>query len=317
MNSATFTVYRHSGKFQPAGPSLAILTAVIAGFPAGYAYAYFMRWIPFIYLNILAAVFYGAAFGAAGGWFMKRYMVRNNPVALATGFAMGVIALYLAWNGHMNAIFKDSPLFCPPGEMIERMKVLYEKGTWSMHSGDAPVTGPMLGLVWLVEAGMIIGFTTSICYGKIAHMPFCEDSQCWLDQVKEINTLREFNDPADVATFKAGDLGPLTKAQPKEERASTWARILLKHSPNSKVFHTLRIQNVTLKYDRKGKATLKCRNLTQDLVLPADMLGLISKFEHFNQPAEPPGGAGIKTDATDQAAGDTAQAPDSPGSAEL
>jgi hypothetical protein len=109
MNSAIFETYRHSGKFGFQGPLLALGAAVVVGFPLGYAYAYFMNWIPFIYLNVFAVFGYSALFGVICGKLLKSSRVRNNAVASLTCFAVGVISLYLAWNGHIPQLLKALP----------------------------------------------------------------------------------------------------------------------------------------------------------------------------------------------------------------
>jgi hypothetical protein len=133
-----------------------------------------------------------------------------------------------------------------------------------------------------------VGLATLIGFGVVSKVPYCETSQCWLDQVKTINTLAPFTDAAQLAAFKAGDLGPLTQAKPRVPDGIEWARITLKHSPNCQVFHTVSLQNVSLSYDKKGNPKTTARDLTRDLILPAEMFPLITKFEHFTGPAETP-----------------------------
>jgi hypothetical protein len=56
MNEEQYTFYRHSGKFGIHGPVLAIVAAVVAGYPLGILYAYLVKWIPFIYLNFFITI---------------------------------------------------------------------------------------------------------------------------------------------------------------------------------------------------------------------------------------------------------------------
>ncbi len=181
MSSAVFNPYQHSGKFEAPGPLLALAAAVVAGFPLGYLYAYLIKWDPFIYVNFLASLGYGFVFGFGSGQILKRFKVRNNGLAWVTGISSGVIALYFAWNGHVHACFDGSPFFLFPGEMFDAMKVLYAQGTWSIH-GEAPVSGVLLAMVWVVEGGIIVGFCTLVCHGAVGTTPFCETTQTWLDR---------------------------------------------------------------------------------------------------------------------------------------
>lgn len=280
MNSATFQTYRHSGKFGAQGPLLALLFAVVAGFPLGYAYAYLIKWIPIIYFNVLATIGYGAVFGLVCGKLMKYALVRNNMISLFTAAAAGVIGLYFAWNGHVHATFQNAPVFCFPDEMAAAMRQLYDEGSWGMHTGE-PVTGIPLAIVWVVEAGIILAMSIYTCYRMVGEIPFCETSRCWLDQTRNINTLAPYSDSTQVAAFKSGDLGPLTQAKPRDPLAGHWTRIVLKHSPRCQVFNTVRLQDVKIYRDKKGNPKEKVKNLSRDLILPADMFGLITKFESF------------------------------------
>lgn len=288
MNSEPFQSYKHSGKFGVHGPLLALVVGTIAAFPLGFAYAYLVKWIPFVYVNFFATLGYGFLFGWLTGKFMKMGKVRNGGVAALTGLALGTIAWYFAWNGSIHATFafEKAPIIFKPLQVVRAMEKLYEVGSWGLKSGG-PLTGIPLAIVWLVEAGMIVGITTAVGYGMISELPYCETSQCWLDEKKNIDTIERFVNPEQLAAFKAGDLGPLTQARPRTPGSGAWTRLLLKHSPNCQVFHTIRLQDITIEVDKNGNPKEKATDLSGDLVLPASMFELISKFEHFSAPPPP------------------------------
>jgi hypothetical protein len=280
MNSEAFQTYKHSGKFGIHGPILALLAAVALGFPLGIAYAHLVRWIPFIYINFFATLGYGALFGVITSLLLKVAKVRNNTVAVLTGLLVGLIALYFAWSGYLFAIIKDGPWFWWPDQIFRAMQLLYQEGSWSLRSGG-PVTGPLLALIWLVEAGIIVGMATAIGAAIVSTTPFCEVNQCWLDQKKDIDTLELFTDLDQRAAFKAGDLAPLAKAKPKTPGAPTFTRLTLKSSPKCDIFYTVCVQDVTLTRDKKGNLKTNVKPITKDLMLPPSMFELIAKFENF------------------------------------
>jgi hypothetical protein len=286
MSSAPFQVYRHSGKFGIHGPLLALIGAVIIGFPLGVAYAYLIRWIPFIYVNVFASAGYGFVIGITTAWLLKFSKVRNTGIAVLTGLLTGFIALYFDWNGHIHAVFRGAPWFLYPGDIVGGMKQLYKDGSWGMRSGGN-ITGIPLAIVWVTEALIIAGITLLVAVGMVKSTPFCEDNQCWLDEEKKIDTLDRFVDPAQVELLKSGDLGPLAQAHRKPVGADKFTRLTLKHSPKCNVFCTVKVENVTLEYDKEGKASEKTEELTRDLVLPHTMFDLVAKFEHF-QTSPPP-----------------------------
>jgi hypothetical protein len=285
MSSEIFDSYRHSGKFEPRGPVLAVVAALAIGFPLGFAYAYVMKWLPSVLLRIFGTAAYGLVFGFLITVLMKRGKVRNTPVAGLCGAVAGLLALFLAWNGHVHAVFKGAPIFSSLGDVLTGMSYLYGHGSWGLR-GTGNVTGVVLAIVWVVEALIIVGLSALLPFSNILDTPFCEKNQCWLNEEKKIDTLDAFNDPEQQAAFKRGDLGPLVQARPRNPNSAVFARLTLKHSPRCDVFCTVRIENVTLKKDKDGNTGESKTELTRNLVLPQSMLGLITKFENFKSSQE-------------------------------
>ena len=122
MSSETFQTYRHSGKFGVHGPILAIVAAVALGWPLGIAYAYLIRWIPFIYVNFLATLGYGFVFGLMASVLLKMAKVRNNPVAwLVSLLWLASSHLYFAWSGFIRCgLIRDGPWFYRWAEVCSR-----------------------------------------------------------------------------------------------------------------------------------------------------------------------------------------------------
>ena len=279
MSFEPLPVYRHSGKFGIHGPIAAIVVAGAIGFPLGFVYAYAMKWVPFVYVNFLLTAGYGFAFGGATGLLMKWARVRNTPVALLSGLIAGLLALYFNWNGHIHALFDGAPALNSWQGILAGMQVLYEQGSWGLsHSGS--VTGIPLAIVWVVEAIVIVGLAALISMAMVFDTPFCEKNQCWLDKEKKISTLQSFTDPEHVAALKAGDLGPLAQAKPRETGAMAFARLTLKHSPRTQEFCTVRVENVTVE-TKNGETNERTQELTRDIMVPPATFELLSKFESF------------------------------------
>lgn len=285
MPSEIFQPYRHSGKFGPFGPVLVLGAVLALGFPLGFAYGFVMKWIPFILLRVFGTAAYGFGLGLLTMQMLKLGKVRSNPIAGLCGALAGCIGLYFSWNGHLHTLFKDAPLLCSPGLMLTCMQQLYENGSWALRDGEN-VSGIALAGVWVVEGLMVIGLSALVPAGAIADTPFCEQSQCWLDDEKKIETLELFAEPDQQSALKRGDLGPLLQARPRPAGSASFARLVLKRSSRCAVFCTVRIENVERKPGRRGEQTETIRRLTENLVLPQSMFALIQKFENFNA-AEP------------------------------
>lgn len=280
MSANTLEAYRHSGKFNVSAVALVLGASAVFGFPLGLAYAHFVRWVPFVYLNMLATVAYGFFFGWLATKALKLGHVRNTTVATGCGVAAGLIALYFDWSGFIHAAWEDGLWFSPPREILAAMAYLYEHGSWGMKSGDN-ITGIFLALIWAAEAGIVLFFATTMARGFVQDTPYCEKTRCWLDEEKKINTLESITDAAQLTALRAGDIMPIVAAKPRAETAAVFTRLLLKRSPKCQVFCTLRVQDISLSVDGKGNVTEKAINLTGDLIIPASMFDLIAKFEDF------------------------------------
>lgn len=281
MSSPTFAPYQHSGRFDLSNLVTVFFVAAAVAYPLGYVYAGLNHWITFVVLRGLVAFGYGFGFGKFGAWLLKCGRVRNEMAALLAGCCFALLALYCQWNAFIHLVVKEAapPLLSPSALWLLMLDVL-DEGTWSFR-GVGNVSGILLGLVWLAEAGIIGCLSASVPFETISTTPYCETSRCWLDQQRKIDTLEAFTDPAQIAALKRADVGPLLQAKPRLPGSTNFARITLKHSPECKIFHTLRLDNITTTTDTEGKVNESATELLGDLVLPASMFELITKFENF------------------------------------
>lgn len=285
MKPAIFQKYRHSRKFGAHGPLLNLLVAVAVGFPVGLIYAYITTWLPFVYLNALITVGYGALVGVVGAEIMKRCRVRNNAVAVVGALASGLVVLYFIWSAHVHVTYKGAPILSGPAAILEAMRDLYARGSWTLKG--TVVTGIPLAIVWAVESVIIVGMTTLVAATNIADTPYCEENQCWLDQEKTIDTVSAFTDPEQLSSLKQGDLRPLTQAQPKAPDALKWTRLTLKHSSKCQAFCTVRLSEVT-RTVKNGSTQDRALDLTGNLILPHSSLALLTRFEEFGKKEDSP-----------------------------
>lgn len=278
MSSDKLEAYRHSGKYTAQGLLLPIAAAAIVAYPLGLIYSLLIGRIPFIYVNVLITLGYGFLLGWITRHFVRRGLVRHPGLALLCGALAGAIGLYFDWNGHLRVVFQGGPWLYLPDEMANVIPFLYEQGSWGLKSGGN-VTGLALVTVWAAEAAMIIGVAAYLPWRFVALTPFSEKHQVWLEEHKTIDTLHAFTDAAHLAALKAGDLLPLTAAKPRAEDDAMFTRLTLKRSSQCDTFCTVRVQNVTLEWDKKGNVKEKVSDLSGDLVLPASMFELMAQFE--------------------------------------
>lgn len=273
--------YKHSGKFGIHGPLLAIFVGGILAFLFGYIYVYLVRWIPFIYLNFLLTFGYGFAFGAITLGFMKLGKVRNNLVARVCGVLVGLLACYGNWNAYVQTLSGEASWLLSLDQILGAMKVLLKEGTWSVgRRSTEPVTGFLLGMVWIGEAAIMMGMTVVCSYGPIADTPYCETHGCWLDEEKVIDKLDAFGEREHVIAFRNGDIAPLELAQARIPASSRFARLTLKHSTKCDDFCAFSIANVILTMDKEGKQKEEVKKIITDLWVPKSMFEYLSQFDH-------------------------------------
>jgi hypothetical protein len=285
MELGNLRPYRHSGKFGIQALLLVPLVGALLAWPLGFGYAYLIKWIPIVYLNILITVGYGFIIGFAVAATVKFCRVRNVFVASLLATVVGLLANYFQWNGHMHALLSGAPLFCAPAGIWGVMQQLFEHGSWAMRDGGN-VTGWFLVAVWVVEAAAILVLTVLVGTCTIRDTPYCEKSGCWLDEETKYDTLAAFTDQQQLAALRLGDISPVIEAKPREAGAPTFARLTLKHSPECEEFFTLLVSNVTLTTDKKGNVQENAKALTKDLVLPREMRELVERFASIT-PANP------------------------------
>jgi hypothetical protein len=281
MNANCHPFYSHSGRFGIQGPLLAIAAGLLIAYPLGIAYAYLVKWVPFIYLNFLITAGYSFVFGLLTAMIMKFGKVRSGPVALVTGLVVGFIAWYGNWNGYVHTLVNGAAWFLGPAKIVSVMKVLLKEGTWGIgRASSTPVTGIPLAIVWVVEAAIILGMSTVVSYGTVGTTPFCETHGCWLDEEKTWDKLDAFTRPDHLAAFQYGDIAPLEEAQARVPASGRFARLTLKHSPKCDDFCAFCIANVTLTVDKDGKQVEEVEEVLTNLWVPKSMFEYLAQFEH-------------------------------------
>ncbi|UCC30884.1 MAG: FHA domain-containing protein [Phycisphaerales bacterium] len=159
------------GRRSPGIPLLGLPLMATAGLVAAVvlsvAYSYAIVYIPFIYLNILATL----CFGSAIGWVLKissLVLRKRNPLLVAlAGMLCGFVGLYFAWAVDMVVrlpqLGLEASFTLNPNVLWDYVRTCYEEGTWTMFG--ATQKGMWLGIVYLVEAGIIVGAATLVSIG--------------------------------------------------------------------------------------------------------------------------------------------------------
>ncbi len=280
------TVYKHSGRFPPQGLILPLLLLCVLAVPSGFAYSYIVFYIPVIYLNLLATLFYGFAVGFIAARLLKMFKVRNLLVALVVAVLAGLACLYMSWVGHLHALFEDGRFIIWPQDIWQKMLYLYETGSWTLR-GEQAVTGVFLALVWLIECGIFVISPAVTVFADLSATPFCEKNNVWLNREEIIDSLALFSDD-DMALLGTGDLSPLLHARVKHIHDVAWTSLLLKSSAASEETYTMRMTAVHLKPNKEGVLEEATFEITKDLLIDKAAYSVLRKFADLELRAEEP-----------------------------
>lgn len=224
-----FQVYRPSGRFSPLAlllfPVFAIGVVALA-----YVYQLGLRWIPLIYVNFLLTWCMGMAIGKATQYVVVAGHVRNVALSLLV-FAVLVVCGIGAKFGfqfmHARNVLAEHVSQLTQQELgiederqldraeLERIREAIVTGyTFLDHIDDrvangwhigrgakAPVSGPIVYLVWVAELGIIAYFGGAIVL-EAARKPYSEKLARWANSVTNEMSLPITN-PVMVAKITA------------------------------------------------------------------------------------------------------------------
>jgi len=217
--------YRHSGEWSPAAFAV---WAVVAGLAATFlAWLCARALIDFAVPQILPLlpIAFGAALGAVTLFCARAAKVRSPVLVVVLTAVVTSWAYYFHW-----AVWASSPergdlpptvgpldLALEPAWLLTVIAEAYEFGAWSFSRfGGAhgePVSGPLLGLFWMCEAGLL--FTTSLVVAQrgFAARPFCERCRSWYEKEKDVVRLWHRDERVVLAVLRDHDLGRLDALQ--------------------------------------------------------------------------------------------------------
>lgn len=181
-------LYRHSNKFTPQGLVAGMLAGIAAAIPGGFLYVYGIWSIPEAKLRGVCPLAYGALVGASCGLAMCWGKIRNSTLAGIVSLATSLFALYVSWVIWVLHLMFPSFWIFNPIRLALQPKVLWKiivavnaQGTWGFKD-SVPMTGTGLWLVWVGEAGLLLGFGVLVAIAMVRRRPFCERCEAWCSE---------------------------------------------------------------------------------------------------------------------------------------
>src|SRR5260370_3059298 len=169
-----------------------------------------------------APLTYGALVGASCGLAMCWGKIRNSALAGIVSLASSLFALYVSWVIWILHLMFPSFWILNPIRLALQPKVLWKiivavnaQGTWGFKGG-VPMTGTGVWLVWVGEAGLLLGFGVLAGIAIVRRRPFCERCEAWCsERIKlyfapailpdEIKRRVQAEDVGWIATLARGD----------------------------------------------------------------------------------------------------------------
>lgn len=187
--------YLPSGAVAPVALVIGSVGAIGAAAIMAIGYQYAVHYIPFIYANALLTLALGAGVGLATGSVLKFGKCRNAALASGLGLAAGALALVVThWVGYRQAVGEIQEVLASEGETVETVEQALPFGEylrlksetgWTIGSArpstikaGLEISGALVWVVWLIEAGAIIGVATFLARKPLDH-PFCESCGLW------------------------------------------------------------------------------------------------------------------------------------------
>lgn len=276
-------VYKHSGVVPTTGAAMALLAGVLASLGLGIAYSFTFYYIPFVYLNFAAAMAFGVGTGYVVGCCAREGRIRNVVAVGSLAVIAAVAGIYAEWGSTVYAmsgtaelprIWKEVGLYTfHPVAILNLMLGLFDKGSWGV-SANANVNGWPLVVLWVVEAGLVIGLSVRTAINQIAEHPFCEACQRWVGGHTPHFYKGNGSEPVwtDVQNGKFETLALTSRATGEEP---TFVRLTLKSCEGCSESNFVTISACKNTTDDKGNPKLDARNLVTNLVLQSTQVEII------------------------------------------
>lgn len=264
--------YKSSGKFTLAGLSLGLVGGLLVGLLLAFAYAYIISYLPFVYLNFLCTIGFGALLGLAVGSLMRLGKVRSFGVAALVALVVAAASLYFSWAVWVSVLLGKADLQVgvlelaqQPAGLWEIVNKVNEVGAWKIS--NSTVSGGFLWLIWAAEAAIVLGGAVIAAAGMLGTSPFCESCQSWCSHTKGLITVADV-EPAELkGRVEARDFDYVKGLAPKTEGQRDWARFDLYECPGCGKTNTLSVVRESITTDKKGNNSTNSSAVVKHLLL--------------------------------------------------
>ena len=295
-----FDTYKPSGKFGVMLLPLVLLGVVLA-VAAAYAYHLLLEWIPLIYINFMATLFFGIGLGMVGAWIVTTSHTRNRLAAIGVGILLALSALagkyYFQHQTFCNQVFeieKDGLLRELDAEQVNseqreellgklrdfihdeydivtHLKFRVDQG-WNIgRGGGAPVAGVFVYLVWLIEAGMFLFYSVKNS-SAAAGEPYSEKLNTWASEEETVMSLPITSNEMVTQIQSATSVDDLLSLPiPKTDESNQFAIYRVNSIEGQELEDAyLSVDQVVLSVNSKGEQETEVTSLVRHAVLSSE-----------------------------------------------
>lgn len=286
--------YRHSGKVSPPGLVKAVLLGTLVAVPLGAIYAYADLYNPIAgWITFLLTGGAGLLLGKVIATLIRTGKIRNLPVAMLLAAFLAGLMLVTSWEIWIYALLQRAgqavgllEFLTHPQATLDVVVFLYNNGAWTI-SGTTP-TGVLLALIWLAEAGLLVGTPLTLARKAAREVPFCEKCDKWC-KVREILNFVPGDKDALRAKLEGKDFAALTALGKAPPSAMHFWHATFQGCPDCDTTQTLCITDLALSYDNKGKLQTKRKPVITQLNLsPEDTVAVAMAAAALTAPPPEP-----------------------------
>lgn len=269
--------YKESGALGSMGPIYMGGLGLVSCLALGALYGYISFYNPLIYIGILITIGFGVAMGFVVGKAALWGKVRNQKAVMAFAALIGFLGVFFSWTAWIHAGSEQMVLTFSFFEILDVMANVAEEGAWSIF-GFSP-TGAMLYIIWIIEAGIIIGGTFLVALGQAVGKPYCENCDKWVESEVLTSRLDRIRKPSElVNALENKDFDALTSLVKVEHNATRRSKVELLACTGCDQEHYLTVTQIDVDYDEEGKPEEKEDELIGNLIITQDEYNALKEW---------------------------------------
>jgi len=295
-NAAYGIYYKHSNRVPPIGLLAGGILGLAAALVGAVIYAYAIVFIPLIYANVLCVVLFGALLGYVPARLMRWGKVRSVPVVLASVVVIALAAYYFHWAAWVYALVQQSgrgtdlslsDLLRDPALLGRVIVTINGEGTWAMSKNESAASGFILGVVWLVEAGIIFGMAIYVALLSQSELPYCERCDHWCPKGANLLRIAPANAFVLRKRMEQRDWAAVKQAGTPSEGSTQWVTLIHHACPTCGKLHTLSAKQFTIVADKRRGSRLQEKLVVKKILVSPEDVGELVGVKTPTKPGTP------------------------------